>query len=100
MSMPVYSPAEINLRIVHVKNRHILQPDGAVNLPNGRSQSAFTLDVVSGGKKVRRVQACPGRQVSQPCQNLSDFFQPSPNRRTHSRSVLDQDSLSTHRRAL
>src|SRR6266566_4463806 len=100
MFMPVYSPAEINLRIVHVKNRHVLQPDRALDLPDRRSKSVFALDVVSGGKKVRRIQACPGRQVSQTCQNLPDFFQPSPNRRSHPGSVLDQDSQSAHRRAL
>src|SRR6266568_3173180 len=47
MFMPVYSPAEINLRIVHVKNRHVLQPDRALDLPDRRSQSVFALDVVS-----------------------------------------------------
>ena len=92
----VHSPAQRNLRIVHMKYRHVLDPDRAVNLPDCRSQPALAPDIVSRSKQVCRIQACSSRHVSQPRQNLSHFFQPRANRRAHPRGVLDQDSQSAH----
>src|SRR5229473_6701852 len=96
----VHPSAQRNLRIVRVNHRHVFESDRAINLANRRSQPAFALDVVARGKKVRRIKTRSDRQVSQPRQNLSHFFQPRAHCRSHSGGVLDQYPQSAHWRAL
>ena len=96
----IHSSAQSNLRIVHVKHRHAIQPDRALDLPDGGRQPALALDVVSRREQMCRIKARPRRQILQPGHDFPNLVQPRTNRRAHSRRVLDQDLQSTQRRAL
>ena len=89
--VPVHSPAQRNLRIIHMDHRHIVQPNGPVDLPDGVRQPFFASNVISRRKQVRRIQACPRMQIPQSAQNLRHFFQPRPHRRAHPRRIFNQN---------
>src|SRR6267143_2157025 len=86
----VHAPAERDLRIIHVKNRHALEADGAIDQLERRGQSSFALDVIARCEKVRGIEASGYADTSESIEHLADFFQARPERGAHSRGVLDQ----------
>ena len=91
MFVSIHAPAQRNLRIIHMKHRHILQPNRALNQFQRRLQTALAPNVISRRKQMRRVQTSPHFQPSQRRNNLAHFLQSRPKGRSHPRRILHQN---------
>src|SRR6202030_4571935 len=83
--------------VVDMEDGNALQINGAVDEFECGSETRFTLDVITGGKKMRGVEARADFEVSQRVQHLAEFFQARAERGAHARGVLEENAKRSRR---
>ena len=67
-----------------------MQSHRAIHRRQCRLESFFIRDVITGLKRVRRIEANSHRQITSLIENTFQFLKPRAYRRAHSRSIFNQ----------